>query len=128
MTVEHNSLISRADIEAELRIRAHKDKDFRCQLLTDPHTTLQQHYPQWFANGNIPQEISFKIIEEEAQTLSIVLPQPQDDEVGIDEASLAIATGAGLIQEVRNLAKGIEGISVEPKPKTRKMSKCCGGR
>jgi hypothetical protein len=42
MTVINESQpLSRADVETELRIRAHKDKDFRQQLLADPRTTLQ---------------------------------------------------------------------------------------
>jgi hypothetical protein len=118
MTVTNDSNpLSRADIEAELRMRAHKDKDFRHQLLTDSHTTLQQHYPQWFLNGKIPEEISIKVIEEDQQTLFIVLPQQQDDQITeVDEMDLGNIVGAGLLQDIK-LVSRLKG--VEPTPNTR---------
>jgi hypothetical protein len=109
MTAIHDFIpASRADIEAELRVRAHKDKDFRQRLLADPHTTLQQHYPQWFPDGKIPEEFSIKIIEEDKQMLSIVLPQQQDDEFSeVNEESWENVVGAGGSQIIASMRRGM---------------------
>ena len=85
---------SRESIEAELRTRASKDKEFRHKLLTDTHATLQQNYPEWFPSGKIPEYISLKVIEEDEHTGYIVLPHLQDDNsIEVDENILETVYG-----------------------------------
>jgi hypothetical protein len=66
--------LSREELEKDLRARAWKDDAFRQKFLANPKAVLERDYAQSFPEGQIPSEISIKVIEEDEQTLCFVLP------------------------------------------------------
>src|SRR5690348_1891785 len=83
---------SREELEQHLRARAWKDDAFRQEFQADPKGVLQRDYAQWFPKGNIPSELSIKVIEEEEQSLYFVLPPKSPDNLSeidkVDEEEL----------------------------------------
>jgi hypothetical protein len=90
---------SREELEMHLRARAWKDDAFRQEFLTNPRAVLQRDYAQYFPEGQIPSELSIKVIEEEEQALCFVLPPRLSDDLlshseGLnDEELLALSGG-----------------------------------
>lgn len=71
--------LSREELEQHLRARAWKDDAFRQEFVANPRAVLERDYAQCFPEGKIPSGLSFKIIEEEEQTLCFVLPPKVSD-------------------------------------------------
>jgi hypothetical protein len=96
-SVDPQAAPSRADLEQHLRARAWKDEAFRQELLANPQAVLERDYATWFPKGEIPSNLSFKIIEEEEQTLCFVLPHKTPDALlgmeDLDEKDLSLVGG-----------------------------------
>ena len=58
------------DIEAKLIAKAIEDTDFRKALLDDPKAAIEKEF-----NSAVPEGLSIKVVEEEPNTLTIMLPQ-----------------------------------------------------
>src|SRR5690348_17400001 len=69
----------REELEQHIRARAWKDDAFRQEFLANPKAVLERDYAQSFPEGQIPSELSIKVIEEEEQTLCFVLPHTLPD-------------------------------------------------
>jgi hypothetical protein len=68
-----NPPLLRAEMETELRTRAYKDEAFEQALKSDPRGVLEREYPQWFPDGKIPEGFTIRIIQEEEDSLNVVL-------------------------------------------------------
>jgi hypothetical protein len=101
---------SREELEMHLRARAWKDDTFRQEFLTNPKAVLQRDYAQYFPEGQIPSELSIKVIEEGEQALCFVLPpRLSDDQLSnleglSNEELLAISGGTVLTQHCPTIA------------------------
>lgn len=82
------------DLEKEVVLRALKDSAFRAKLLAESKETVEA-----VAGTALPAELQIKVIEQEANTLYLVLPHLPEDLAGkedLTEADLAqIAGGSG---------------------------------
>ena len=67
--------MTRKEIEEQIIKKAQSDKEFKKALLDNPKGTLRQFGVQ------IPEEIEFKVVEESAKVVYLVLP------VNLDELS-----------------------------------------
>jgi hypothetical protein len=74
------STSSREELEQHLRARAWKDDAFRQEFLTHPKAILERDYAQYFPGSQIPSELSIKVVEEEEQSICLVLPPKLSDE------------------------------------------------
>ncbi len=63
------------DIKRTLRLRAWKDEIFREALIADPKGVIQRLFPQCFPNGELAEELTIKVLEEDPDICHIVLPQ-----------------------------------------------------
>jgi hypothetical protein len=94
---------SREELEQHLRTRAWKDDAFRQEFLTNPKAVLQRDYAQSFPEGQIPSQLSIKVIEEEEQALCFVLPPKLSDdqlselEIMGDEELIEVLGGTGTL-------------------------------
>jgi hypothetical protein len=66
------------EMERTLRRLVWKDENFREALLADPKGIIQQVFPHCFPDGNIPDNLTIKVIEEDPSTHHIVLPALPD--------------------------------------------------
>lgn len=91
-----DALNKRSEFENQLVIRAYEDEAFRQQLLADPKTIYEQEL-----GTNIPESFKIEVVEEQPNTIYMVLPR-KTEEVGAegelsDEALEAVAGGTGFI-------------------------------
>jgi hypothetical protein len=90
-------VLSREELELHVRARAWKDEAFRQEFLINPKTVLERDYTAWFPEGNIPAELSIKVIEEEEQTLCFVLSPKAPDHLSeineLDEDEALVVSG-----------------------------------
>jgi hypothetical protein len=101
------SFYSRAEIETELRTRAYKDEAFEQALKSDPRTVLEREYPQWFPDGKIPQGFTIRIIQEEEDSLKVVLhPKRAGRLTPLREENLTSVQGGRGLSAVKNLRFG----------------------
>jgi hypothetical protein len=80
-------------LEQQLIEKAMKDEQFRRQLVNHPRETIEKEM-----GIRIPENLSIKILEEDINTLYLILPSVPDQESGSDltEADLqSIAGGIG---------------------------------
>jgi hypothetical protein len=90
--------LPRIELEQHLRARAWKDDAFRQEFMTNPKAVLQHDYTQYFPDGQIPSELSIKVIEEKEQTICFVLPPKLSDKQlskleDLDDESLLSVSG-----------------------------------
>jgi hypothetical protein len=71
---------SREELEQHLRARAWKDDAFRQEFMANPKAVLERDYAQYFPKGQLPSELSIKVIEEEEQAICFVLPPKFSDD------------------------------------------------
>ena len=77
----------RSDVEKELVLKAWEDDEFKQRLISDPKGVLAEAY-----GADLPEMMDVKVVEEDMQTLYIVLPMKpvsEDEEVfkGRDRAT-----------------------------------------
>jgi hypothetical protein len=91
--------LSRQGLEQHLRARAWKDDAFRQELLAHPQAVLERDYAVWSPKGGNFSNLSIKVIEEDEQTLCLVLPPKASDALlemeDLDENELSLVEGAG---------------------------------
>jgi hypothetical protein len=110
LSVDSCDTQSREELEQNMRARAWKDDAFRQEFLANPKAVLERDYAQYFPEGQIPSELSIKVIEEEEQVICFVLPSRlYDDQLPKlanidDEELLDLAVGAG--NTVRSFCTG----------------------
>lgn len=95
------ALGKRSDFENNLVIKAYEDEAFRQQLLADPKTIYEQEL-----GTNIPDSFKIEVIEEQPNTIYLVLPR-KAEEAGAegelsDEALEAVAGGGWAVGSRRN--------------------------
>ena len=84
---------TRQEFEAELVAKTWKDKAFKQELLSNPKATLTKEF-----GTPIPDNIEVRVLEENANTLYIVLPvEPGDleSEGELSEEALEAVAGGG---------------------------------
>jgi hypothetical protein len=116
--------LSREELEQHVRARAWKDEAFRQEFVTNPKAVLERDYAQFIPDGKLPSDLCIKVIEEEEQTLSFVLPpQCSDNQLSdlnsIDDGELTDVSG-GTNMITRRLCPTVQ-ISATCKAAT----KCC---
>ena len=62
------------EMERTLRLLAWKDEIFREALIANPKGVIQHLFPQCFPNGQLPDQLTIKVIEEDPDICHIVLP------------------------------------------------------
>ncbi len=67
------------EVERALRLRAWKDENFREALIADPKGVIQRLFPQCFPNGEVFEQLTIKVIEEDPYTCHIVVPSLPDE-------------------------------------------------
>lgn len=75
-------------IVERIKARAIKDPAFRQAVLSDPRTVLAHEY-----NIQLPDHITVHVLEEAANTLSIILPTAADDVQELSDADLEAVAG-----------------------------------
>lgn len=85
---------TRQEIETEIAVKAWKDEVFKQELLSNPKATLSKEY-----GVPIPDNIEVRVLEENPNTLYMVLPVKPADLEGegelSEEALEAVAGGGG---------------------------------
>lgn len=77
-------------IQTQITARSLKDATFRQEMLTDPKAVLAREY-----NVQVPEHITVRVIEEQPDTLSLVVPPALSDVEELSDADLeAVAGGA----------------------------------
>ena len=80
------------DIEAKLIAKAIEDTDFRKALLDDPKAAIEKEF-----NSSVPEGLSIKVVEEEPNTLTLMLPQQIAGEGDtLSDEQLEAVSGGGL--------------------------------
>ena len=80
----------RSDVEKELVLKAWEDDEFKQRLISDPKGVLAEAY-----GADLPDLIDVKVLEEDMQTLYIVLPmKPVSEDELTDDQLEAVAGGA----------------------------------
>jgi hypothetical protein len=69
----------REEVERTLRLRAWKDETFRQELIADPKGVIQRPFPQCFPDGKVPEQLTYKVIQEDQYTHHIILPALPDE-------------------------------------------------
>jgi hypothetical protein len=105
---KENFLEQRARVELALRTRALRDQAFRQALQENPKPVLEREYPDWFVGGKIPESLTIKVIQEDEQTLHLVLPTQEREALApIEEDDLAVISGGMTVPKInRHLLKG----------------------
>jgi len=81
----------RQQLENLIIEKAMKEETFRKQLIEDPKGTVEE-----FTNFKFPEELKLTILEEDAQTFYLVIPQPAGkDELELTELDLADVSAGG---------------------------------
>jgi|AP12_2_1047962.scaffolds.fasta_scaffold34050_3 Nitrile hydratase, alpha chain len=71
--------------------RASNDRDYRAKLLDDPQAALDDE------GIELPEGVDVKVVENDAATIYLVLPEAEDDELGLTAAELE-RVAAGLTE------------------------------
>ncbi len=89
------TLQKRREFETDLIVKALEDDAFKQELLDNPKAVLERESGQ-----NIPEGLEVKIIEEEANTITLLLPKkyeaPQPTDELSDEALENVAGGGNV--------------------------------
>jgi hypothetical protein len=110
-SANNNPLYLRAEIETELRARAYKDKAFEQALQSDPRSVLERDYPQWFPGGKVPEGLTIRIIQEEEDSLNVVLlPKRAGGLAPLSEEDLAGVQGGGALSMLRSAGPDMKGL------------------
>ena len=85
------ALAKRAEFERNLAIRAHEDEEFKQRLLNDPKSIYEEEL-----GTQIPESFEVRVIEEEPNSLFMVLPRKNEAPTAEGELSeAALETVAG---------------------------------
>lgn len=84
-------------LQQKLIMKAWKDEKFRNRLLKNSKATIEAFIKEETkGEGQIPPNIKFRVIEEEANTITFVLPRSPAEAGDLSETELeAISGGAG---------------------------------
>jgi len=69
----------REEVDSALRLQAWKDETFRQELIADPKGVAERLFPECFPNGKVPEQVTYKVIEEDQYTKYIILPALPDE-------------------------------------------------
>ncbi len=83
-------MIQRHQLEQQLIEKAMKDESFRKQLIENPGAAIEAE-----TGMKIPETVNIKVLEEDPQTVYLVLPQlpSQNGEIELSEADLQRVAG-----------------------------------
>jgi len=80
-------------VQEKLVARAVKDQDFRQQVLSNPREVLANEY-----NVVLPEQITVRVLEEAPNTLSIVLPPPEEAVQELSDEDLEAVAGGWYVK------------------------------
>lgn len=89
------ALAKRAEFERNLVIKAHENEEFKQQLLDNPKSVYEQEL-----KTQIPDSFKVRVIEEEPNSLFMVLPrknEPATSENELSDAALETIAGGGWV-------------------------------
>jgi hypothetical protein len=83
-------MTQRQQLEQKLIEKAMKDESFRKQLIENPGTAIEEE-----TGMKIPEAVKFKVLEEDQQTVYLVLPaiSLQNSDLELSEAELESVAG-----------------------------------
>ncbi len=81
---------TRNDIEKELVLKAWEDEEFKQRLVSDPKAVIAEKY-----GAELPDAIDVKVVEENMQTLYIVLPAKPLNNNELSDDQLENVAGGG---------------------------------
>jgi hypothetical protein len=81
-------MIEGGTVQEQILERAIKDESFRQEVLTNPRGVLAREY-----NIHVPETISIRVVEDTADTLTIVVPSKQEALQELSDAELEAASG-----------------------------------
>jgi hypothetical protein len=67
------------EVERMLRLQAWKDETFRQELIANPKGVTERLFPECFPDGKVPEQITYKVIEEDQYSPHIILPALHDE-------------------------------------------------
>ncbi|MBI4276868.1 MAG: NHLP leader peptide family natural product precursor [Armatimonadetes bacterium] len=88
--MEERKKVEELGIDEYARERAMKDPAFRKELLADPKAALQR-----LLGEELPAELNVRVVEEDANTVYLVLPPASEGPGELSEAELAGVAGGG---------------------------------
>jgi len=93
--------MSRDDVQKKLVVKAWSDKAFKAELLADPKGAIQKEL-----GTELPADLNVKIMEEDANTLCLVIPMMPGEVEGkeLSEEQLASVAGGGAFWDFWNRA------------------------
>jgi len=87
-------MIEGETIQEQILERAAKDERFRQEVLTNPRAVLAREY-----NLHVPETVSIRMVEDTAETLTIVLPPKQEAMQELSDAELEAVSGGFIMKD-----------------------------
>ena len=78
-------------VQEQVVARATRDEVFRQRVTADPRSVLASEY-----DVHIPENVQVRVIEDSANTVSIVLPAPEDAIQDLTDEDLEVAAGGSI--------------------------------
>jgi hypothetical protein len=91
----------RQELEAQVVAKAWKDADYRAALTRDPRGTLQREF-----NTSIPESVTIRVVEEDANTIYLVLPPAPIGAEELTDADLEAVAGGEKKIAIATIAAG----------------------
>ena len=100
-------MIEGGTVQEQVLERAVKDEHFRQEVLTNPRAVLAREY-----NVHLPETISIRVIEDTAETLTIVLPPKQEAMQELSDAELEAVSGGFIMRDTIIVRTGYKATGV----------------
>src|ERR1051326_2514755 len=94
-------------IQEQVLERALKDEAFRKALLTNPRAVLARDY-----HIQVPETVGIRVVEDTAETLTIVLPPRQEALQELSDAELEAAAGGFIMKDTIIIRTGYKAPEV----------------
>lgn len=115
--MSNQGLLTRQEFEKQLVLKAWKDPAFKAQLLKDPKAAVQSQLQVMDKNFSLPADMTVKVVEENPNTLYIVLPlHPQEalQKVEFSDQQLEDAAGGSVtVVTVNNVSVAVNNTNID---------------